>query len=85
MGIPVDSSKLITCEEDSEHDLCFTVVKNKSATEMLEIPIVKIYITSWEVNLSRYIMMDLNEFPWAAIITFFPDKSWGSICSTTLL
>lgn len=30
-------------------------------------------LTSWEVNLSRYIMMDLSEFPWAAIITFFPD------------
>jgi len=25
--------------------------------------------------------MDLNEFPCAAIITFFPDKSWGSICN----
>lgn len=37
--------------------------------------------TSWEVSLSRYIMIDLNEFPWAAIITFFPDRSWGSICS----
>lgn len=37
--------------------------------------------TSWEVSLSRYMIMDLNEFPWAAIITFFPDRSWGWICS----
>lgn len=93
MGIPVDSSKLITCQEkektglgrNSDHDIYFVVVKNKSAAEMQEIPKQTMYITSCEVNLSRYIMMDLNEFPWAAIITFFPNRSWGSICSTTLL
>lgn len=26
-------------------------------------------------------MMDLSEFPWAAIIMCFPDRSWGSICN----
>uniref|UniRef100_A0A0V0I2G7 Putative ovule protein n=1 Tax=Solanum chacoense TaxID=4108 RepID=A0A0V0I2G7_SOLCH len=36
-------------------------------------------ITSWEISLSRYILMDLNEFPWAAIIIFFPLASWSSI------
>jgi hypothetical protein len=96
MGIPVDSSKLITCQKrrggGGGHDLCFLVIKKKYA-EMLENPNSIYYllgshlskkkrkITSWEVNLSRYIMMDLNEFPWAAIITFFPHRSWGSICA----
>ncbi|KAJ0930748.1 hypothetical protein HanPSC8_Chr04g0152981 [Helianthus annuus] len=29
-------------------------------------------LTSWDVSSSRYIMIDLKEFPCAAIITFFP-------------
>ena len=41
--------------------------------------------TSCDVSESRYIMIARNEFPWAAIIMFFPAWSFGSICIEDIL
>jgi hypothetical protein len=55
MGIPVDSSKLITCQKrrggGGGHDLCFLVIKKKSMQKCWKIPIV--LITSWEVTYQK--------------------------------
>jgi hypothetical protein len=64
-------------------EMCYQQYQQKGQWDTINKYKTNIQVTSLEVNLSRCIIMERSEFPWAAIITCFPATSWGTICRIT--